>query len=244
MRFPAAEPRPAQMVRAGAVDAAAWGDHAGLPAGGGDHGLEGRAGRVHRADGPVNQGMRGVLVERLPMRRRDSGREVAGIISRGRRQRQHRAGARINRDRRADPVIFPQHPLGGGLGRGIYRELDRSPRRGVLGIERPHRSPVRVNLNVRPAGPPMQVALVGRLHSGFAEKVVFGINQSAVVILAAAERVPFFGVDPPHRSEQVRGERAVRIPADGVRLGGNTRQVRLVFFNLRHRRHRHIERDA
>ena len=104
-------------------------------------------------------------------------------------------------------------------------------------IQSAHRAPMRVNLDIRAAGPAAQVRLIGRFDPGFAQKIV--VEDTPCVFV----RFPFVAVDPAHRSQQMRGQRAVRIPADRLRLGADTGQERLVFFDLRHGRHRHIQRD-
>ncbi len=101
-----------------------------------------------------------------------------------------------------------------------------------------------VDLNIRAAGSAMQVRLVSRFHAGLAQEIIIGVNQRLVGIFLSFQRFPFIAVDSAHRAEEMRGQGAARIPADGFRLGADTGQERFVFFNLRHRRHRHIQRDS
>ena len=77
----------------------------GLEGGGRGDDLEGGAGRVGLADRPVEQRVAGVgVLQRRPVvadRGRVERRQPGRVVRRGARHRQHRAGARLERDHRA-----------------------------------------------------------------------------------------------------------------------------------------------
>ncbi len=237
MRLPAAEAGAAQMVRAGAVNGAMRRDCAGFQSRAGDDRLEGRTRRVHGVHRPVNQGMGLVFVERVPVLGRNARCELVRVKGRRGGHGQHGPRLRVDGDRRADKVMLGKSALRRRLRRGVNGELHRAAGRGVLRVYRTNRAAMRVNLYVRAARLAAQIGFIRRFHAGLAEEII------AEIALRLA-RFPFVPVDPPHCPQQMRGQRPARIPADGFRLGADTRQKRLVFFNLRHCRHRHVQRDS
>lgn len=118
-----------QRVRLDVGEARVGGEAAGLEGGRGHDELEDGAGRVERAaDGPVHEGLGGVVVQR-PVGGEDvvgvMGGESSGVEGGLRDHREDAAGGRLRHD--DGPRVVAERVEGGLLGDRVDRELDRRP---------------------------------------------------------------------------------------------------------------------
>ena len=221
----------AEGERPGAAVGAGRGDGAGLEAGQGGERLPGRAGRVGRLDGPVQQRLARVVRVAGEVAPGDAADEAARVVLGQAGQGEQGAVVGVEDDRGggrgrvgAAPLAVGQ-PAGGphAVGQGplnthleveVEGELEVAAGGRRAAAEGPHHLPGRVDLEVLDAVAAAQPLVVGQLDPGLADDV-------AGRVAAEAPLLELVGRDLADVAEHVGGGRPGRVLAQGQHLGGD-----------------------
>ena len=168
--------------------------------------LEGRTGRIRPRQRPVDEGLVGRIVKRIPVLAVDPLDEQVRIEARLRDERQDVAAVRLDRDERTASVT--ERLFGDLLELHVQGQDEIVARNRRCARERAHRVPTGRSLDLLVAGRAMQVFLVALLEPFLADVIgalIVAKEIDPLAILTIRQRVDVALALAPDVADDVRG---------------------------------------
>ena len=194
-----------------------------LQRGQGDHGLEGRAGRIGRGQGLIEQGLAIIFGQGLVVRPAHAAHKGVGVEAGGGEHAQHIPAAAVHHHRRA--AVGPEDLHGPVLNVGIERQLDGRAgrwRKIAAGIVAQNAA-LDVHLDLARAGLAAQIQVIGFFQPLLADAKAW-IEQDGFGIGSVLGDV--LGADLGHIAYNMGEGRGEGIDPHLTHIGGDARKLR------------------